>query len=104
MSRPPTETPISSGCWRRAFVSARLHIHPHRHHRLLSTSYLSITLHRLTKALISLQPSIINKMASSSQVASNTLVTFKVNLDGTPRRFKLPLSDVGINVLENRVR
>ena len=64
-------------------------------------------LHRLTEAhslLISLQTSITNTMASSSPVTPDTLVTIKVNLDGAPRRFKLPLRDVGINVLESKVR
>jgi hypothetical protein len=37
------------------------------------------------------------------QVTPDTLITFKVSLDGSPRRFKLPLRDVGINVLEGKV-
>ncbi|KAK4241012.1 next to BRCA1 gene 1 protein [Achaetomium macrosporum] len=32
------------------------------------------------------------------------MVTFKVNIDGAARRFKLPLSDVGMNVLEDKLR
>lgn len=43
-------------------------------------------------------------MASTVQPAPETPVTIKVNIDGTPRRFKLPLRDVGINVLESKVR
>lgn len=42
-------------------------------------------------------------MASSSQVTPDTLITIKVNVDGTPRRFKLPLRDVGVNVFESKV-
>nr|URN46144.1 Nbr1 [Thermochaetoides thermophila] len=38
------------------------------------------------------------------QVTPDTLITFKVSLDGSPRRFKLPLRDVGINVLEGKLR
>ncbi|GAB1315092.1 hypothetical protein MFIFM68171_05302 [Madurella fahalii] len=43
-------------------------------------------------------------MASTSQVTPDTLVTIKVNVDGTARRFKLPLRDVGVNVLESKLR
>ncbi|KAL2260228.1 hypothetical protein VTK26DRAFT_5841 [Humicola hyalothermophila] len=43
-------------------------------------------------------------MASSTQVSPDVLVTFKVSLNGTPCRFKLPLRDVGINVLETKLR
>ncbi|KAK0727082.1 hypothetical protein B0T26DRAFT_737892 [Lasiosphaeria miniovina] len=42
-------------------------------------------------------------MASSS-TSPDTLVTLKVNIDGNSRRFKLPLRDLGINVLENKLR
>ncbi|KAK4191459.1 hypothetical protein QBC35DRAFT_448380 [Podospora australis] len=43
-------------------------------------------------------------MASTSHVGPDTLVTIKVNLQGSARRFKLPLRDVGINVLETKLR
>ncbi|KAK4138843.1 hypothetical protein BT67DRAFT_24660 [Trichocladium antarcticum] len=43
-------------------------------------------------------------MASSSQVTPDTLITIKVNVDGKPRRFKLPLRDVGVNVFESKLR
>ncbi|KAK0636325.1 hypothetical protein B0T17DRAFT_483001 [Bombardia bombarda] len=44
-------------------------------------------------------------MASSSSTSPDTLVTIKVNLDGqSHRRFKLPLRDLGINVLEIKLR
>ncbi|CAJ2502828.1 Uu.00g102220.m01.CDS01 [Anthostomella pinea] len=45
-------------------------------------------------------------MASSSAAAatSDTLVTLKVQLDGAPRRFKLPLRDLGANTLEDKLR
>lgn len=41
--------------------------------------------------------------SSSSPVTLDTPITFKVNIRGTTRRFKLPLRDVGINVLEGKV-
>ncbi|KAK4229637.1 next to BRCA1 gene 1 protein [Podospora fimiseda] len=41
---------------------------------------------------------------SSSAVTPMTLITIKVNYDGSTRRFKLPLKDVGINSLENKLR
>ena len=43
-------------------------------------------------------------MASAAQNTPETPVTVKVNIDGVARRFKLPLRDVGINVLEPKVR
>jgi next-to-BRCA1 protein 1 len=43
-------------------------------------------------------------MASSSTTTPDTPVTIKINLDGTSRRFKLPLRDLGINVLEGKLR
>ncbi|KAK4121410.1 hypothetical protein N657DRAFT_128434 [Parathielavia appendiculata] len=43
-------------------------------------------------------------MASAAQVSPETPITFKVIIDGQTRRFKLPLRDVGINVLESRLR
>lgn len=43
-------------------------------------------------------------MATTSQVSPDTLVTIKVNVQGSARRFKLPLRDVGINVLETKLR
>ncbi|KAK4104610.1 hypothetical protein N658DRAFT_504215 [Parathielavia hyrcaniae] len=43
-------------------------------------------------------------MASAAQTSSETPITFKVVIDGQTRRFKLPLRDVGINVLEARLR
>jgi len=43
-------------------------------------------------------------MASAAQVTPDTPVTIKVNVDGVPRRFKLPLRDVGVNVLESKLR
>lgn len=42
-------------------------------------------------------------MASPSTATPDTLVTLKVNLDGTTRRFKLPLRDVGASTLEAKV-
>jgi len=42
-------------------------------------------------------------MASAAQATPDTPVTIKVNVDGVPRRFKLPLRDVGVNVLESKV-
>ena len=42
-------------------------------------------------------------MASAAQTTPDTPVTVKVNIDGVARRFKLPLRDVGINVLESKV-
>ncbi|KAL2130603.1 hypothetical protein VTI74DRAFT_6187 [Chaetomium olivicolor] len=43
-------------------------------------------------------------MASGAQVSPDTLITVKANVDGVARRFKLPLRDVGINVLESKLR
>ncbi|KAI0870329.1 hypothetical protein GGS24DRAFT_475569 [Hypoxylon argillaceum] len=44
-------------------------------------------------------------MASSSATATaDTLISLKVNLNGSTRRFKLPLRDVGANVFEDKVR
>ncbi|KAK3359083.1 hypothetical protein B0T25DRAFT_449307 [Lasiosphaeria hispida] len=43
-------------------------------------------------------------MASSSTVTLDTLVTIKINQNGANRRFKLPLRDLGINVLESKLR
>ncbi|KAK3996770.1 next to BRCA1 gene 1 protein [Cladorrhinum sp. PSN332] len=46
-------------------------------------------------------------MASASTtpaVTPMTLITIKVNYDGSTRRFKLPLKDVGISVLESKLR
>ncbi len=42
-------------------------------------------------------------MSSAAQTTPDTPVTVKVNVDGVARRFKLPLRDVGINVLESKV-
>ena len=45
-------------------------------------------------------------MASTSvtpQVTPMTLITLKVSYEGSTRRFKLPLKDLGINVLETKV-
>ncbi|KAL2023787.1 hypothetical protein VTK56DRAFT_1054 [Thermocarpiscus australiensis] len=43
-------------------------------------------------------------MASSSQITLDTPITVKVNINGVSRRFKLPLRDVGANVLETKLR
>ncbi|KAJ8130314.1 hypothetical protein O1611_g3318 [Lasiodiplodia mahajangana] len=44
-------------------------------------------------------------MASSSATATaDTLISLKVNLDGTTRRFKLPLRDLGANIFEDKLR
>ncbi|KAI0538816.1 hypothetical protein GGR58DRAFT_466878 [Xylaria digitata] len=44
-------------------------------------------------------------MASSSvATTADTLINLKVNLDGTTRRFKLPLRDLGANVFEDKLR
>ena len=42
-------------------------------------------------------------MASAAQATADLPVTIKVSLDAVARRFKLPLRDVGINVLESNV-
>ncbi|KAK1760577.1 next to BRCA1 gene 1 protein [Echria macrotheca] len=41
---------------------------------------------------------------ASSLTTPDTLVTIKINQDGTSRRLKLPLRDLGINVLEFKLR
>ncbi|KAJ2979790.1 hypothetical protein NUW58_g7111 [Xylaria curta] len=44
-------------------------------------------------------------MASSSATATaDTLINIKVNLDGSTRRFKLPLRDLGANTFEDKLR
>ncbi|PSR91976.1 hypothetical protein BD289DRAFT_496919 [Coniella lustricola] len=43
-------------------------------------------------------------MASSSPATPDTLVTLKVNFQGSTRRFKLPLRDLGVNVFEDKIR
>jgi hypothetical protein len=45
-------------------------------------------------------------MASQAPVTTtpDTMITVKVNIDGTVRRFKLPLRDVGVNTFESKVR
>ncbi|KAH6627066.1 hypothetical protein B0J18DRAFT_365313 [Chaetomium sp. MPI-SDFR-AT-0129] len=43
-------------------------------------------------------------MASATQPVPETPVTIKVNIDGVARRFKLSLRDVGVNVLESKLR
>ena len=40
---------------------------------------------------------------SSSTTNPDTLITVKVNIDSTNRRFKLPLRDLGPNTLTDRV-
>ncbi|KAK3327433.1 hypothetical protein B0T19DRAFT_400302 [Cercophora scortea] len=43
-------------------------------------------------------------MASSLSTSPDTLVTLKVNLDGASRRFKLPLRDLALNVIDAKLR
>lgn len=43
-------------------------------------------------------------MASSAQANPDVLVTLKVSFQGSNRRFKLPLRDVGATTLEDKVR
>lgn len=43
-------------------------------------------------------------MASSAPATPDTLVTLKVNFQGSTRRFKLPLRDLGASSLEDKVR
>lgn len=43
-------------------------------------------------------------MASPIPATPDTLVTLKVNFQGTTRRFKLPLRDLGASSLEDKVR
>ncbi|KAK7739151.1 hypothetical protein SLS53_005787 [Cytospora paraplurivora] len=43
-------------------------------------------------------------MASSAPATPDTLVTLKVNFQGSTRRFKLPLRDVGASSLEDKIR
>jgi next-to-BRCA1 protein 1 len=43
-------------------------------------------------------------MASAAPVSPDTPITIKVSVDGNTRRFKLPLRDVGVNVLEPKLR
>ncbi|OTB16664.1 hypothetical protein K445DRAFT_316944 [Daldinia sp. EC12] len=43
-------------------------------------------------------------MASSSAATPDTLITLKVNFDGATRRFKLPLRELGLGTLEDKLR
>ncbi|KAK8069144.1 hypothetical protein PG994_005760 [Apiospora phragmitis] len=43
-------------------------------------------------------------MASPSTATPDTLITLKVNYDGSTRRFKLPLRDLGASTLDDKVR
>jgi next-to-BRCA1 protein 1 len=43
-------------------------------------------------------------MASSSATNQDTLVTLKINIEGSNRRFKLPLRDLGASTLPDKVR
>ncbi|KAF2758311.1 hypothetical protein EJ05DRAFT_475638 [Pseudovirgaria hyperparasitica] len=43
-------------------------------------------------------------MATQPSVTMDTLITIKVALEGSNRRFKIPLKDLGANVLENKLR
>ncbi|KAI0601277.1 hypothetical protein F4775DRAFT_440408 [Biscogniauxia sp. FL1348] len=43
-------------------------------------------------------------MASSSATTPDTLITLKITLDGVTRRYKLPLRELGVNSLENKLR
>lgn len=42
-------------------------------------------------------------MATMSAVNPDTLVTLKINIDGTNKRFKLPLRDLGAATLPDKV-
>ena len=42
-------------------------------------------------------------MASSSAATPDTLITLKVNFDGATRRFKVPLRELGLGALEDKV-
>ncbi|KAF3760565.1 hypothetical protein M406DRAFT_282310 [Cryphonectria parasitica EP155] len=43
-------------------------------------------------------------MASTSPATPDTVVTLKVHFQGSTRRFKLPLRDLGVNVFEDKIR
>ncbi|KAI9743905.1 MAG: hypothetical protein M1818_002639 [Claussenomyces sp. TS43310] len=43
-------------------------------------------------------------MASTSSTSPDTLVTLKINFDGTNRRFKLPLRDLGASTFADKLR
>jgi hypothetical protein len=43
-------------------------------------------------------------MASTSTTNQDTLVTLKINIEGSNRRFKLPLRDLGASTLPDKVR
>jgi hypothetical protein len=42
-------------------------------------------------------------MASTAPTTPETMVTLKVNYEGSTRRFKLPLRDMGASTLEEKV-
>jgi hypothetical protein len=43
-------------------------------------------------------------MASTAATNQDTLVTLKINIEGSNRRFKLPLRDLGASTLPDKVR
>jgi next-to-BRCA1 protein 1 len=43
-------------------------------------------------------------MASTPATNQDTLVTLKINIEGSNRRFKLPLRDLGASTLPDKVR
>ncbi len=57
--------------------------------------------HRLTQ--VALSPVMATSHPQSGPVGPDTLITVKIIIDGTNRRFKLPLRDLGANVLPQKV-
>lgn len=64
-----------------------------------SDDAISIPIGELTEH--SLTPAV---MATTSNTNPDTLVTLKVNIEGSNRRFKLPLRELGANTLPDKVR
>lgn len=95
---------------RAAGQRASLYLSAHLPSTLVLTSSILLNLHRSP----SLHPLAANTshllagpvciMASSAPATPDTLVTLKVNFQGSTRRFKLPLRDLGVNVFEDKVR
>lgn len=86
------------------FVSSRIPSAEHIPVRLpIYLRHLSVTawLPQLTQPLVAFDTTV---MASTSATNPDTLVTLKINIEGTNRRYKLPLRDLGASTLPDKVR
>lgn len=73
-----------------------------------STAIKTVSYHPSTSSdvgagLIPFPAAVIVAIMASSATNPDTLVTLKVNIEGSNRRFKLPLRDLGANTLPEKV-